>query len=192
MVIVLALVLWILGILLTAAALAAVLVAVRRDRPLLALPALVLVLLGLVLVAGGVAVPAPTRVLPLIEALLLSGIGIVGGGPLTVAVLARVTRDDEPQGEHGGILVHAEGITGDAAREVLRGGGVIGYLERIAVVGAVAVGRPEALAIVVAIKGLGRFSELETSAARERFIIGTLVSLIWACACGGLVWAQLR
>ena len=64
----------------------------------------------------------------------------------------------------------------------------IGYLERTAVVAAVAIGHPEVLAAVIAIKGLGRFSELDTSEARERFIIGTLVSLIWSTACGALIW----
>ena len=40
---------------------------------------------------------------------------------------------------------------------------------------------------VVAIKGLGRFSELDSAAARERFIIGTLVSMIWAGLCAALI-----
>jgi hypothetical protein len=38
-----------------------------------------------------------------------------------------------------------------------------------------------AIAYVVAIKGLGRFAELkETPVAAERFIIGTLASMLWA------------
>jgi hypothetical protein len=44
------------------------------------------------------------------------------------------------------------------------------------------------LVAIIAIKGLGRFSELSTSEARERFIIGTLVSMIWAVLCGALIW----
>jgi hypothetical protein len=48
-------------------------------------------------------------------------------------------------------------------------------------------GFPEALAVIVAIKGIGRFSELASAEARERFIIGTLASLLWACAAGALV-----
>lgn len=129
--------------------------------------------------------------LPLLLAILLFGLGVIAGGPLTTAVLERVSRGDEDEGAHGGILVRAEGVAG-GAREIMRGGGVIGYLERIAVVGAIAAGHPEALVVVVAIKGLGRFSELGTSEARERFIIGTLVSLIWASTCGGLIWLGLR
>lgn len=188
----LALVLWILGILVTAGALAATILAVQRDRPLLALPALVPIVAGMVMLAGSLVVPPPAPALALIEAILLFGLGVVAGGPLAVAVLTRVTLDGEPDGAHGGILVRGDGVDEGATREVMRGGGVIGYLERIAVVGAVAAGRPEALAVVVAIKGLGRFSELETSSARERFIIGTLVSLIWATACGGLIWRGMQ
>ena len=71
--------------------------------------------------------------------------------------------------------------------EVLRGGWVIGYLERIAVIAAVALGRFEIVAAVIAVKGLGRFTELDNAVARERFIIGTLTSLTWAGACGLLI-----
>ena len=70
---------------------------------------------------------------------------------------------------------------------MLRGGTTIGYLERLAVVMALIAGFPEAIAIVVAIKGVGRFSELAAAEARERFIIGTLSSLLWACVVGALV-----
>ncbi|MBG6217432.1 hypothetical protein IWX75_001887 [Arthrobacter sp. CAN_A6] len=63
---------------------------------------------------------------------------------------------------------------------VLRGGLVIGVLERLAVATAVLTGEPVAIAYVVAIKGLGRYAELkETPAAAERFIIGTLTSMLW-------------
>jgi len=68
-----------------------------------------------------------------------------------------------------------------------RGGTVIGYLERLAAVVAIVVGYPEAIAVVVAIKGIGRFSELGEPEARERFIVGTLASLVWACVVGALL-----
>ncbi|MBF4992855.1 hypothetical protein ITX31_01845 [Arthrobacter gandavensis] len=64
---------------------------------------------------------------------------------------------------------------------ILRGGLVIGFLERLAVAAAVLADEPVAIAYVVAIKGLGRYAELkETPAAAERFIIGTLASMLWA------------
>ncbi|UOQ89511.1 hypothetical protein MUN74_00890 [Agromyces endophyticus] len=94
-------------------------------------------------------------------------------------------------GLHGGIIVTDRRVDPNAApgvqaperrREVLRGGLTIGVLERIASAGAIVAGFPEALAIVVAVKGVGRFTELEAPEARERFIIGTFASLIWACA----------
>ena len=83
------------------------------------------------------------------------------------------------------------GTHGTFVHEVLRGGLMIGILERLAVAGAILAGFPEAIAVVVAIKGVGRFTELATAEARERFIIGTLASLIWACACAALVQIAL-
>ncbi|WAB81493.1 hypothetical protein OVN18_00240 [Microcella daejeonensis] len=70
---------------------------------------------------------------------------------------------------------------------MLRGGTTIGFLERVIVVAAVLIGRWELLAALIAVKGLGRFRDLDAGAATERFIIGTLVSLIWAGAAGGVI-----
>ena len=68
-----------------------------------------------------------------------------------------------------------------APGSVLRGGLVIGVLERLAVAASVLASEPVAIAYVVAIKGLGRYAELkDTPAAAERFIIGTLTSMLWA------------
>ncbi|MDK1360332.1 hypothetical protein QNO00_08640 [Arthrobacter sp. zg-Y1219] len=68
-----------------------------------------------------------------------------------------------------------------APGSVLRGGLVIGVLERLAVAASVLASEPVAIAYVVAIKGLGRYAELkDTPAAAERFIIGTLASMLWA------------
>jgi hypothetical protein len=70
---------------------------------------------------------------------------------------------------------------GAPATRILRGGAIIGVLERLAVCLAILTGQPVAIAYVVAIKGLGRFAELkETPVAAERFIIGTLASMLWA------------
>lgn len=71
---------------------------------------------------------------------------------------------------------------------ILRGGAIIGVLERLAVAVAILAGQPVAIAYVVAIKGLGRFAELkETPAAAERFIIGTLTSMLWAAGVAAVV-----
>ena len=76
--------------------------------------------------------------------------------------------------------------------EVLRGGLLIGCLERAAVAVAILAGQPVAIAYVVAIKGLGRYPELkDTPAASERFIIGTLASMLWAASVAVLAKALL-
>lgn len=176
----------------TVVALTAVLVAVlavRLRQPVLALFGLLPVGAGILLLLFPVAMPAPP-VLPAILALAFAALAVVGGNPLTVWVLDRASKGGV-DGTHGGILVAettADGAAGDATtREVLRGGTWIGYLERIAVVGAIVLGRWEILAAVIAIKGLGRFSELDAPEARERFIIGTLVSMTWAAVCGAII-----
>ncbi len=77
-----------------------------------------------------------------------------------------------------------------AAQGLLKGGRWIGVLERLAVTGAIISGFPEAVAVVIAIKGLGRYPELrgrtgdDSSAASERFIVGTLASFVWAALVG--------
>jgi hypothetical protein len=70
---------------------------------------------------------------------------------------------------------------------VLRGGAWIGYLERAAVAATVLAGWPEGVALVLAVKGVGRYSELRETNAPEAFIIGTFASLLWAVAAAGTV-----
>ena len=88
-----------------------------------------------------------------------------------------------------GTAALAAGSAGASVNSVriLRGGAIIGVLERVAVCLAILAGEPVAIAYVVAIKGLGRFAELkETPVAAERFIIGTLTSLLWAAGVAAL------
>ena len=74
-----------------------------------------------------------------------------------------------------------------SSARILRGGAIIGVLERLAVCFAILAGQPVAIAYVVAIKGLGRFAELKaTPVAAERFIIGTLASMLWAAGIAAL------
>lgn len=68
---------------------------------------------------------------------------------------------------------------------VLRGGAWIGYLERAAVAATLLAGWPEGVALVLAVKGVGRYAELRETNAPEAFIIGTLTSLLWAAAAAG-------
>ncbi|WP_345761356.1 hypothetical protein [Diaminobutyricibacter sp. McL0608] len=137
------------------------------------------------------AVPGPDAP-PLVRVLLGVGVlalSVVGGGPAAQLVLALASRGSVTAGLHGGIVIDQRATADNpygGTREVLRGGTFIGYLERFATAGAIMAGFPEAIAVLIAIKGVGRFTELEAAEARERFIIGTLVSLIWACVCAGV------
>ncbi|HEY0118370.1 MAG TPA: hypothetical protein VGC04_06300 [Cellulomonas sp.] len=80
-----------------------------------------------------------------------------------------------------------DGPDGPVALAALRGGTWIGLLERLATTGALLLGEPTAIAVVVAVKGLGRYPELrEHPAASERFVVGSLASLTWAAAIGFL------
>jgi hypothetical protein len=113
----------------------------------------------------------------------------VAGTAAVLAVLAAVTAGSPLA---TGVLNAADpaavGVSGGPQDpDILRGGAWIGALERAAIAGALLAGWPEGLAVVVAVKGLGRFSELRaSSAAAERFIVGTLASALWAAACAGV------
>lgn len=127
-------------------------------------------------------------------------LAVIGGAPMAVLALDLAMKNSA-QGQNGGILVAngaapvqaaspdsaSDQSAAPAVHEVLRGGLTIGFLERFAVAGSILLGFPEGIAIVVAIKGVGRFTELSAPESRERFIIGTFASLIWACACAALV-----
>jgi len=150
----------------------------------------------LVLVTGpaGAWGPAGSRIL----LVLLGALAVAGGGPLAVAVLS--VADQQP-------ALERVGAAGDAAEpegtdefqrpeeseeredgEVLRGGAWIGSLERLGIFAALAAGWPGGVAVVLAVKGIGRYQELGQTGAAERFIIGTFASVLWACACAGVWW----
>lgn len=140
----------------------------------------------LTLVATGAAAAAPEDVLVdghgLTTLLVVLGglVAIAGGGPLTALVFDLVDRR-EPED------------TMRDAGAVLRGGAWIGALERGAIYATLVAGWPEGLAVVLAVKGLGRYPELRAAedgvrtGAAERFIIGTFASVLWACGCAGVV-----
>lgn len=116
--------------------------------------------------------------------LLAGGLAVTGGGPLTTSVLALVDRGN------------TRAQSTQKAGEVLRGGALIGSLERGAIFAALVAGWPEGLAIVLAIKGLARYPELRSpdqpasvtpQAVAERFIIGTFTSVLWSVTCAAFV-----
>ena len=143
-----------------------------------------LVALGLLGVLDGPAHPL-TGLLARSVLVDLFLVAVLGGGPITATVLWLVDRGS------------TRPDTLDRAGEVLRGGAWIGVFERCAVFATLAAGWPEGLAVVLALKGLGRYSELKagapsggdgtlpTGGVAERFIIGTFASALWASACAG-------
>ncbi|RWZ46454.1 hypothetical protein ELQ90_13415 [Labedella phragmitis] len=175
---------WIATVGFAAAALGAtVLTTVLRRPPLITVAA---VMLGV----GILTVALPTPEPPLIVALLIGvtafALAVLGGSPAASFALDLATHGSVSPGAHGGIIVDRGGPNATAPREVLRGGLAIGYLERAAIAGALIAGYPEAIAIVVAVKGVGRFTELAEAETRERFMIGTLASMVWAAASAAL------
>jgi hypothetical protein len=154
----------VLGLLLTAQG--------ERPRP----PWGALFLAGLLALAGGLAWAGGDASSAVAEAAAVAAVlaAVAGGGPVAIAVL----RAADPA---------AIGVTGgpqDPA--ILRGGAWIGVLERAAVAASLLAGSAEGLVVVLAVKGLGRYSELRAPAAAERFILGTLASALWAAACVGV------
>lgn len=119
---------------------------------------------------------------------LAATLAVLGGGPVTTALFGVVDAEegpdratDEPDGEPGSL---------EEAGQLLRGGAWIGVLERAGVVTSLVAGWPEGVAVVLALKGLGRYPELRsagTGAVAERFIIGTFTSVLWAAACAAVV-----
>jgi hypothetical protein len=178
---------WGFVILLILVSLVSVIATLRAPRRILVYIATAALALALLTVA----IPGPQAPfgVEITLGILVLGLATLGGGPATQLVLAVASRGTVPEGHFGGILVadHAESAPAGSTREILRGGTTIGFLERIAMAGSILAGFPQAVAVIVAIKSVGRLSELNESEARERFIIGTLVSLGWASVCAG-VW----
>jgi hypothetical protein len=134
------------------------------------------ILAALLAVAAVVAWAADTPADGLLEGATVAAVlaAVLGGGPVATAVL-------------GAADPSAVGVAGGPQDpSILRGGAWIGVLERAAVSVALLGGSAEGLAVVLAVKGLGRFAELRAPAAAERFIVGTLASGIWAAGCVGV------
>lgn len=119
-------------------------------------------------------------------ATVLGGSWVVGGAFRLVDELSKrhpaPASDDAPPAQAAGALVQA----GDT----LRGGMAIGVLERLAIYVALLAHYPTGITMVLAIKGLARYPELKAqhAGAAERFVIGTLVSVLVAVAGAGLTW----
>ena len=157
-----------------------------RARRWCAPAALLLLVAAAVVAAAPTAVSVPDGSAEVVLVGLAGLLAVAGGGPLTALVFDLVDQRD-PRVDSIRLAGH-----------VLRGGAWIGGLERAATFATLVAGWPEGLAIVLALKGLGRYPELRAaeagvrSGAAERFIIGTFVSVLWACACAGVVVLTTR
>ncbi len=110
--------------------------------------------------------------------------GSVKAGSAKAGAAKGGTRSDGEESPTG--TMHPEAVA------ILRGGAWLGVLERLAITGSLLAGYPYGIAIVIAIKGLGRYAELrDQPVASERFVVGTLASLIWSVATGLLGLAAL-
>ena len=81
----------------------------------------------------------------------------------------------------------------ERAGQQMPGGTWIGLLERVGIYTCIVAGFPAGVAIVLGVKGFGRYPELSTpdAAKSERFIIGTLGSTLWAGTWAGVVlWVR--
>ena len=188
---------------------------------LLLLAALVpLLILGLRRVARD-----PTVALAVLAAVLLAGAALVAayadptdgwrrGAALVLGVAAATTAGSDVvratfrviRGEFLPLRRHrqrasdddsADDIAADEPSKVLRGGTWVGYLERAAISATLLAGWPEGMALVLAVKGVGRYPELRgpesvQSHAPETFIIGTLASVLWAASCAGAAVLVIR
>ena len=122
---------------------------------------------------------------PWLEALVVVGalVASVLGGWWLVPWLLRLASRSPDSGPAGG----PHDPAGPDATGTLRGGTWIGALERVAVTGCLLAGYPAGVAFVIAVKGLGRYPELrENPGSSERFVIGTLASLVWSAGLGVL------
>jgi hypothetical protein len=175
-------ILWLVVVVLAVAAVALALVATLRRIYWLALFAVLPVGAGLLLDTLQLAKPQNLLFVVALGVCMVA-LATIAGSPFVSLIMTSVTKLPEPADANAGIPKDESPSGKSPSQQILRGGATIGYLERFALVGSLLLGQAAAIAIIVAIKGLGRFTELDSSVARERFIIGTLVSLTWAALC---------
>ncbi|GAA2048985.1 hypothetical protein [Williamsia deligens] len=135
-------------------------------------------------IAAAIASPAHGSVRDIVVTLVVV-IGAFGGATLVPVVFDLVEVDSRDRTAPPAAGDDAPDTT-DPAHTPLRGGRVIGVMERLAVVGALIAGWPEGIAVVLAVKGLARYPEIRDQHAGEQFIIGTFASVLWAVAAAGV------
>lgn len=142
----------------------------------------------LMLAAAGVLAPLPNALtgFPRASAITLGVLAAAGGASPVVRAVFRLAGRTQDDGQAAAPAPAPE------PQNVLRGGGVIGVLERASVAASILTYWPAGIAIVLAVKGLARYPELRDSKVSEQFIIGTFTSVLWAAGCSGVVVALIR
>ncbi len=144
---------------------------------------------------AGAALPADPQLAPW-GVVVCVVVAAIGGGPVASAVLSAVKKtadadarrelaEEYSSAELAAMAADARSQSVSSPAPQLRGGKWIGVLERLAVAGTLVAGYPAGVAVVLAVKALGRYPELQAGNA-ERFIIGTFVSLLWALGAVGV------
>lgn len=128
--------------------------------------------------------------------LLLKGLIVVAGAVLAVLgnrIIRAILRRIEVPAEDD--LAETRASLGLNAAD-LPGGRWIGMLERLSIYVCILAGFPAGIAVVLGVKGLGRYAELATAGPQSRkgelFIIGTFLSLLWAGAWAGAAYWGVR
>lgn len=105
------------------------------------------------------------------------------GWPLVIGMLtlARNVGPEQVQHDRGARVIQPPPVP---QPRVLRGGAIIGVLERLATTGLILAGSAGLIAVVVGVKALGRWTDLGDPVVNEKFIIGSLSSYLWAGLCG--------
>lgn len=152
----------------------------RSDRELARLDVVIAVALAALLTGAAIAAAAASA---------LSGPALIAGQVLAV-VTAAVSGSYPVRAvlAAGGIPTRDDNYDDPAPDPPLRGGRVIGLMERTAICISLLLGWPAGIAVILGIKGLARFPQLREHHASEQFILGTFASVLWACAAAGIGW----
>lgn len=131
--------------------------------------------------------------------------GIIAGGalvamflglPIVQGMLRLIDRMQAHQEELPGWDPQPEAPRRSVLASVRRlsGGAWIGMLERLAIYATILAGFPAGIAVVLGIKGLARYPELQNpdADAAQGFIIGTFLSVLFSTGCAGVAWWILQ
>ena len=140
--------------------------------------------------------------------IVVAGLIAAGGNPVVRALLRwidRSPRNLEPTstepataGADDELRIVQRNLGLEKAQRDLPGGRWVGILERLAMYATILAGFPAGIALVLGVKGLGRYADLVTDSAAgvsrkgELFIIGTFASLLWAGLWAGVAYWGVR